>query len=272
MLTSNENFKPARPCLLILLIFMMQYFIFVELALAQLTEDNEPPIILHLPVTTSLRGQAIFINARVADNSEVKNVTVNFKKGGRFLDVPLDMEKTINAGAVKLKVVSEAAYVFSNPSIVSDTLATVTRDEVFAIYEEDITNWYYHIKINELFNGWIKKEDAKPVMSGHIYVGVIPAFITMTSEVVYRIAAEDISFNKISTPNYRVKIIDPANQSSNTKEPPVPKDKIKTPTVKPFYASGWFWGTVAVAASGAGVYFYLQQREKKGNIDVEVQW
>jgi hypothetical protein len=247
--------------------------IFAELAFAQITDDHEAPVIVHFPVKTALRGQTITIVARVADNAEVGSVTVNFKKEGRFLDVPLPMNKTKDDGEVKLKVTAEAAYVFSSPTLPKDTVATVTKDEVFEIYEEDISNQYYHIRISDAFDGWLSVKDAEPVMTGAIYVGIIPAFVTMTSEVVYRIAAEDISFNKISTLNYRVKIIDPERHTEKTKEPPAPKEKIKPPSGRPFYAKWWFWGTVVLTATGAGVYYYLQQQKKeKGNINVEVEW
>ena len=147
-----QLFRTTYTASIVIIVPMIVVIIFIsfeDVLYAQLKEDNTAPIIVHLPIKAAIRGQAISVIARVAEDSEVGSVTVKFKKGKKFLDVPLPMIKTAESGVVKIKIISEAAYVFSGPGMYNDTLATVIQDEVYETFEEEAEHSFYHIRLAE---------------------------------------------------------------------------------------------------------------------------
>lgn len=226
MIQSLNTPSPLVRMLCTTLVFQL-VFLPVSHTLAQMTEDSMAPTIVHVPVKTAMKGQTIPITAKVGDDSEVGNVFVHVKKGGIGLDVPIKMAKTGEAGIVKIKVTAEACYVFAGPGMWHDTLATVVENEVFDTYEENEEHGFYRIRLGEGVEGWISFAHSDPVVTGAMYSGAIPSYVTMTDRITYRISAEDIHYNKISTLPYAIHLLEPEKKADEDQEQEEEQDTVE---------------------------------------------
>ena len=156
-----------------------------------------------------------------------------------------------------------------------DTLATVTQNEVFETFEEEKEHGFYHIKLSEEVDAWLSFVDSEPVITGFIYTGTIPSTMTLGPNVVYRISAEDIHHNKISTLPYTIQIIKP----EKPEKPPV-KEAEKVAAKKgigSIIKSKWFIGGAAIVTTGVVIAILSSKSDKNkglnnGSININGEW
>ena len=240
------------------------------------TETETHPVIVHIPVNTSVQGKPISIIAKVADKSSLENIVLNVTgwKNNEKLERTLEMRRTIKSGIMQIKILTNNTTVYNGPGTWSDSIGLVNSGEIFNIIGEHRGDErFYHIELSKDTDGWISFDNAEIELVGTSYIATIPAELTNLTRLEYFISAENVNHNKTSTLVYTIDLMKLEGDIVETGEKVVEDKTISEKKGTPFYKSIWFIGGVAAIGAGTTAYFLTsEEKEENGTIKIDVEW
>ena len=273
-LKSNETFL----ALLILLLAGQMLFAFAS-AVAQ-GQENPLPILSHRPVKVGYREKPLNIIIFVASDAAISSVRLVVSYGGQSLTGVIPERKELGRVPVIVRAVKDTRL-YTGPGS-----SYKAKDFIYVGEELRVTRLkddFYGV-LNSLNNpGYVEADAVEVVKSGAAYGVAVPPTITAEPEISYQIQATDALGKENSTEFYTVRLLteEQVAELSSGKTAPAKEaaaseaSRAKQDEDKSFFASPWFWTTMAVIGGGAYYYSTLEEdksKEENAVVNVTVGW
>lgn len=237
------------------------------------------PLLVHVPLTTAFQGAPITIMAMVHDESGIEKVMLHLRltRAGMVTETSHQMVNTFTGEAIKVRVISESAPIYSAPTTMADTLLLVYRDEVLDTYGKQEEYGFYHIGLSAEREGWLLLGDAVIAVVGDSYRHTIEQEHTLDAQIAYSIEVGNVHGQTTKTPYYTIGLIaledEAVEKDVSQLQSSLKSLEGKAPDKKPFFKSVWFIGGLVAVGCGTAAYYLLAgKKEESGSLSIEVEW
>jgi hypothetical protein len=276
------KFHETFLALLILLLVGQMLFAF-ESAVAQ-GQENPLPIFSHRPIKVGYREKPLNVIVFVASDATIRGVRLVVNYAGQSLTGAIPERKELGQVPVIVRAVKDTRL-YAGPGTSYKAKDFINVGEELRVTR--LKGDFYGV-LNSLNNpGYVEANTVEVVKSGAAYGVAIPPAMTAEPEITYQIQATDALGHENSTDFYTVRLLTeeqvaqlrsgkmlPAKEAS-AGEASQPRQVKQEKENKSFFASPWFWGTMA--AIGGGAYYYStlnedKSKEEKATVNVTVGW
>lgn len=228
--------------------------------------DTTPPTLAHHPATVGLWGQPLNIVAHAGDQSGVKSMVIRIKFKDQTFNGKMPRLKDAETVPVIARVREDNLVVYSGPGTNYKDMGKLGVDEHVEVNR--VRDNFYRVKNSSDLTGFVESQKMDIIMTGEAFGVAVPPEITQTDNLSYQIIATDKFGNETRTSLYDVRIVTEKQLAKMQDQlGSAPKDSpvydISEKKSKPFYAKPLFW--LFVAAAGGGTYYYISQKDSKGD-------
>lgn len=271
---------------------------------------NEPAVlkISHFPTKVGKFGSKISFRVHVADDADIKQVTLVILDG----DKPLrgKMTELVDEGQVPVQARTHAAtpfYTAAKPG--AKPKSSLPAGEILDVSQ--VINSFYRVVSTSGKKGYVHSDDVDVLTYGAVYTATLPSSMTERSTLTYRIEASDLNNARSTTEDVKMrllttdeiqKLVDQYRNAGKVSQQTAKADAVKRndaklikPSTKntdrpatktaaratkpsfglsiPAFKKPVFWGGVAVA--GGLAYYFLNDKKESENLatlNVMVEW
>jgi hypothetical protein len=285
-----------------LVLFSLLLNILSPCGLALAAPINEPTAlkISHFPIKVAKFGSKISFRVHVADDADIKQVTLVILDG----DKPLrgKMTELVDEGQVPVQARTRAAtglYISTKPGV--KPKSSLPAGEILDVSQE--INSFYRVVSSSGKKGYVRTKDVDVLSYGAAYTATLPSSMTQRSTLTYRIEANDLNSARSATENTKIrllttdeiqKLVEQYRKAGKLSQQTAKADAVKRgdaklpkPTTKtavratkpsfglstPVIKKPAFWGGVAIA--GGLAYYFLKDKKEDENLatlNVMVEW
>ncbi|MBN1540855.1 hypothetical protein JW992_01835 [candidate division KSB1 bacterium] len=243
------------------------------LVLAPLSALWAAPIISHRPVKLAQRGKPLNIIAHIAGDREIETAFLHLQYGGRSIKGKLPVLAQPASVPVRVRVIDSGVALLSAADSNSRQIGAIEPGA--DLYVTAVRNGFYRVYEPNGDSGYLSQSNVQILSSGRRYGAAVPASITSSNELAYRIEAIDVNGQTTETDWTAVRLITEADisaiQSGNAPA------NLAAPATRsagsPFYRKPVFWLFVALTAGGA--YYFLNRPDDSADetkVDIIVEW
>ncbi|MBN1465999.1 hypothetical protein JXA02_09570 [candidate division KSB1 bacterium] len=245
---------------------LILYLLLPPFACDVMAASTAESAIAYFPALVGRYGQQVTVRAHIADEANIRNVTLVVENGAKPLRGK--MPRLTQAGVVPVSAqTAKDATVRSGPAANKNIKGRLSRGERMQIAGEK--DGYYRGVSASGIKGYVLKQDVDILQTGSAYAVTLPSSITSRSKLTYHIEAQDASGRVIRTDAVTMRLLTEQEIDTFMAAYGGP-----TPVGAPLYRKPLFWVSMAAVAGGA----YILSSDKDGSDDdlttaeIMVEW